>query len=115
MTRVAAILEADLQAAVIDLAHLYGWRIFHARPAQNARGNWRTPVSADGAGFPDLVMARKHEVVIVELKSQAGRLRPEQTEWLADLAAIDPTDRRLRTFVWRPSDWLAGTIAAALR
>ena len=115
MTTQVPVSEAELQQAVIDFAHLLGWRVAHFRPAQNSRGGWRTPVSADGAGFPDLVLARNREVVIAELKSQVGRLRPEQTEWLAALAAIDPADRRLRTFVWRPSDWFDGSIAEALR
>ena len=45
--------ERELQDAVIQLARLLGWRVAHFRPAMTTRG-WRTPVSADGAGFPDL-------------------------------------------------------------
>mgnify|MGYP001585176942 CR=1 FL=1 len=102
--------EAGLQAAVIDLAHLLGWRIFHARPAQNSRGDWRTAVSADGAGFPDLVMARKGVVIFAELKSEKGRLSPAQEAWLAALA----WNGNCRSFVWRPADWLGGRIERAL-
>src|SRR5205823_4705076 len=60
--------EAALQTQVIQLGHLYRWRIAHFRPALTAQG-WRTPVEADGAGFPDLVLTRSPELIIAELKS----------------------------------------------
>lgn len=88
--------EADWQAQVIDLAHLHGWIVAHFRPAQTAKG-WRTPVSADGKGFPDLVLARKGEVLFRELKAQKGRLTQEQERW--GLILGDLWD------VWRPSDF----------
>jgi len=113
MNPVRPIFEADLQRAVIDYAHMTGWRVAHFRAAQTG-GRWTTPVSADGAGFPDLVMARRGRVVIAELKADKGRLRPEQTEWLAELGP-DIAGDRLRVFVWRPSDWFDGTITEALR
>ena len=43
--------EDDLQAWVIDVAHLRRWTVAHFRPAQNKRGDWRLPVAADGKGF----------------------------------------------------------------
>ena len=55
--------EAVLQDAVIELANLKGWTVAHFRPAQNARGDWRTPVAAQGKGFPDLVMVRRDQLV----------------------------------------------------
>ncbi len=91
--------EADFQRQIIDLAHLYGWRVFHARPAQNARGDWRTPVAADGKGFPDLVMVRDR-VLFVELKSAKGRFAPEQHEWLDVLE-----EAGAEVHVWRPDDF----------
>ena len=97
--------EKELQAAVIELAHLYGWFVAHFRPAQNARGDWRTPVAADGKGFPDLVMVRREQLMFVELKSAKGRLSPEQEIWIAKL-----DDTCAEVFVWYPKDWLDGTI-----
>ena len=97
--------EADLQAAIIDLAHLLGWRVAHFRPAQNSRGAWRTAVSADGAGFPDLVLVRNGVVIFVELKSEKGRISPAQEAWLAALP---------HSLVWRPADWFAGRVEEAL-
>jgi hypothetical protein len=98
--------EAELQTAVIDLAHRLGWRVAHFRPAQNSRGAWRTAVSADGAGFPDLVLARKGRVIFAELKAKNGRIGHEQEAWLAVLPD---------SLVWRPDDWFTGRIEDTLR
>src|SRR4051794_27414866 len=58
--------EAVFQDQVIEIAHIYRWRVAHFRPAQTSRG-WRTPVAADGMGFPDLVLIRQPEMIIAEL------------------------------------------------
>jgi len=86
--------EDDLKAVVIQTAQLYGWMVTHFRVAKTARG-WRTPVEGN-RGFPDLVLARDGVVLIVELKSQKGRVGPGQLEWAAALGSC----YRL----WRPSD-----------
>ena len=39
-------------------------------------------------------------LIFAELKSDAGRLRPDQADWLADLA---PTGAEV--YVWRPADF----------
>lgn len=96
---VLPISEADFQAAVIDLARVNGWRVVHFRPARTEQG-WRTPVAADGKGFPDLVCCGRGRVIFVELKSQQGRIRPEQQQWLDSLQAVGA-----EAYVWRPSDW----------
>jgi hypothetical protein len=103
--------EAQLQAAVIDLAHLLGWKVAHFRPARTARG-WRTPVSADGAGFPDLVLAKPGQpVIFAEVKPERGHLRPDQTDWLRTL----DESAGCKAVLWRPADWHTGTIEQALR
>ena len=89
--------EADLQRTVIDMAQTFGWRVAHFRPARTEQG-WRTPVAADGAGFPDLVLVRER-VLFVELKSERGRTTPEQSGWLSDLQSAGAFAQ-----VWRPSD-----------
>ena len=87
--------EADLQRAVIDLAHLYGWRVSHQLRVHDAAGRHRTPVQGD-VGGPDLLLARRGVVLHVELKSERGRLGPGQAEWGE---AIGETWR-----LWRPRD-----------
>lgn len=87
--------EAEFQDRVIATARLYGWMVHHTRPARMADGRWRTPVQGD-KGFPDLVLAHeRHGTVFAELKSDTGRLTPEQKAWLAVLGGV----------VWRPRDW----------
>jgi len=91
--------EADLQAAVMELARRCGWRVAHFRPARTD-GGWRTAVSGEGAGFPDLVMVRGKSLLIVELKSATGRLSAAQGEWVLALGAAGADMR-----VWSPDDW----------
>lgn len=105
--------EAEFQQAVVDYAHLMGWKVHHTRPARTDKG-WRTPIQGD-AGYPDLTMARRGRIVIAELKSETGKLTREQAAWLEHLPPRvaqedDSTDRDLHAHaievcVWRPSDW----------
>lgn len=101
--------EAALQAAVIECARLFKWRVAHFRPAQTVRG-WRTPVQGDGAGFPDLVLIRGPTLMFVELKAARGKVSRDQAEWLN---ALEQTPAIVH--VWRPDDWLSGAIEEALR
>lgn len=106
----AAETEAGFTRAVIDLARVLGWRVWHPRPARTARG-WRSAGSGD-VGCPDLILARRrvvpghaaaggdtveHKVLLVELKAERGTLGPGQKEWGE---AIGPGYR-----LWRPADW----------
>jgi hypothetical protein len=90
--------ERNFMAQVIDLAHYCGWRVAHFRPARMAHG-WRTPVGADGAGFPDLLMVREGVQIVAELKTEDGRLSEEQGRWL------DTFETVCRCYSWRPSQW----------
>jgi hypothetical protein len=101
--------EAQLQAAVIDLAHACGYRVAHFRPARLSDGNWRTPVQGDGAGFPDCFIVKKGRAIAAELKSERGRLTPAQSAWLEALASAG-----IEVYVWRPSHWHLGEIANIL-
>ena len=100
--------ESEFQDQVIELAHMHGWRVAHFRPAQTAKG-WRTPVSADGKGFPDLVMARRGYKIFAELKVNA-KLSDDQRLWLD---ALGPTTDRCLVVLWRPEYW--PQIEAALK
>ena len=107
--------EAQFQRSVIELAQINGWRVFHARKAQNGKGAWRTPVAADGAGFPDLVLVKDGRLVFAELKTDTGRLRPEQKQWLDELSLVGIDSAGCHecggaqsfydTVIWRPKDW----------
>lgn len=91
--------EASFQRAVIDLAHLHNWMVFHARTSRTTSGGWATAVAADGAGFPDLVLVRKR-TLFRELKTDRGRLSHAQDQWHARLH-----DAGADVGVWRPRDW----------
>ena len=52
-------------------------------------------------GFPDLVLVRPPRILFAELKTQGGRVRPEQQVWLDGLGRCGDVE----TFLWRPADW----------
>lgn len=105
-TALAEIPEAEWQKSVIDLARLFGWRIAHFRPAQTTKG-WRTPVAADGAGWPDLFLVRER-CLAIELKREKGKLTDDQIVWLTALR-----NAGIETYVIQPRH--LEHIAAVLR
>lgn len=90
--------EAELSTKVVKLAHEYGWKVsrFHRLPTQ--KGGWRTPVGADGKGFPDLTLVRER-TVFAELKMKRNSLRVEQRDWIARLKQAGA-----EVYVWREDD-----------
>ena len=102
-----------MQAAVVELAHRLGYLCAHFNPAQVRGGRWATPVSADAAGFPDLILAHTNPgtvAIAAELKTDVGRVSEQQHRWLDALDASG-----LYAVVWRPRDWHAGTVEETLR
>lgn len=93
----AAMTEAELMANVRDLANRIGLRCYHTHDSRRS-----------DAGWPDLAVVGRR-LILRELKTESGRLRPEQAAWIEDLqnAGVD-------TGVWRPSDWRSGRIAKEL-
>jgi len=93
----ASISERAFQTAVVELALVFGWSVYHP---------WMSVRSA--AGFPDLVMVRPPRVVFAELKTERGRVTPAQEAWLALLRACPGVE----AYLWRPADWeaLAGRL-----
>jgi len=86
--------EATLQAQVLEAARLLGWLVYHTHDSRRSQ-----------PGFPDLVLVHpgKRRVLYRELKTQKGRIRPQQQVWLDALAAAGQD-----AGVWRPADWLDG-------
>ena len=79
--------EADLQATILDAAHLFGWIVQHNADSRRAH-----------AGWPDLVLGHPHrsEVLIWELKTEKGRVTREQGIWLTLLAESGYEARMIR-------------------
>ena len=59
-----------------------------------------TPVGADGAGWPDLVLVAPDRILFRELKSATGKLSPAQEAWGTRLTGVG-----CDWGVWRPADW----------
>jgi len=91
--------ERDFLSQVIDLAKLFRWKIHHTRPAWSNKG-WRTPIQGD-TGFPDLVLVRSPKCIIAELKSEKGKLSPNQEQWLRELSECPG----ICVCVWKPSQF----------
>ena len=108
--------EREFLSQVIWLAHAFSWKCAHFRPARvlkNGMETWRTAVSADGAGFPDLIMIRPPRLVFAELKSEKGKTTLEQDAWLKNLKSchifvdLDGKNNAIflpEVYLWRPKD-----------
>jgi hypothetical protein len=76
--------KAELQALVVDLAHTHDWRV----------------TATSIPGWPAIVLLGHNRALFIELKSETGRVRPEQREVIGHLRAAGLDAR-----IWRPSDW----------
>ena len=97
--------ENELQRAIIELAELLKWRVYHV---SNVKGRLR---SGTGVGFPDLVMVRPPRLIFAELKSAKGVLTTEQQQWMNAIWGTLGVEGH----VWRPAQWFDGTIEGVLR
>lgn len=92
--------ENEFLGQVLQLAKLYKWQAAHFRAARTEKG-WRTPVQGDAKGFPDLLLTREGDLLFAELKSEKGKVSPEQQQWID---ALKKTGHPAE--IWRPSDWV---------
>lgn len=88
--RVPVETERGFSAAVIALARLHKWLVYHTRLSLGSE-----------AGFPDLVLVRPGDVLFIELKTMTGKLTPAQQHWQDVLAQCPGVE----VAIWRPSDW----------
>lgn len=105
MTQPCRTNERGFQEQVIDLARLFGWRCAHFRAAMSRSGRWMTPVQADGAGFPDLVLTKDGRLIFAELKAERGVLSQQQADWLSALSLVSRHSAHVTAVVWKPRDW----------
>ena len=93
--------EDQLQRHVLLVAKALGWISYHTHDSRRS-----------DPGFPDLALAHpaQRRVMFRELKTQRGRYRPMQREWLEmmDQAGLDAG-------TWRPADVVSGRIERELR
>lgn len=81
--------ERDWQSTVTGLATVMGWWTHHHHDSRRSSEGW-----------PDLVLLRPPDALFVELKTNTGRVRPEQALVLQMLSECG-----LEVHVWRPRDW----------
>lgn len=107
---VTAMLEDHLLRTVLELSRLLGITTAHFRPALSQSGRWHTAVAGDGKGFPDLVLVGGGGILYRELKTDVGRLSPEQAVWIRELRSAGAD-----AAMWRPADLHSGRIEQELR
>ncbi|KKL94458.1 hypothetical protein LCGC14_1864440 [marine sediment metagenome] len=104
----APISEADLGTWLEDLLDTYGWLWCHFRPART-KESWRTAITGH-KGWLDYTCIRGARFVVIELKSEKGKLSPDQKDWHD---AIDLLNRLriqkgyknpIEKYIVRPSD-----------
>ena len=106
--------EEELFENVRDAAGKLRWRLYHTRDSRRS-----------DFGFPDLVLVSRSRgrLLFVELKSDTGRLRSQQEGWLVDLETVGLRENDDETpgywmpevYLWRPRQWIDGTIEGKLR
>jgi hypothetical protein len=90
------ITEAQLQRDIIELCSWHHLLVYHTHDSRRSR-----------RGFPDLVIVGPRGVLFRELKSETGKMEPDQTCWGQGLA-----ESGANWAVWRPGDWHSGRIRA---
>ena len=103
------ITEKQFSQQVEDLLTLFGWQWCHFRPARTEHG-WRTAISGK-QGFPDYIAVRSSRILIFELKSEKGKVKPAQQEWLDALRLVPCVE----VFLWRASDETFDEIVEVLK
>jgi hypothetical protein len=95
------VLERDFQKQIVDYARTLGFKVEHKYGQASILGS-----RAIDKGFPDLVLGIERfigaVVMVIEVKGSAGRLKPEQKEWLAIF-----TRAGIPTFTYWPHEWPA--------
>jgi len=101
----ASVPERVLHRQVVATADLMGWASWHDEATNTPRKCDRCGEAVkrrrNKKGWPDLFLFRGSRLIVAELKSEKGRVSPEQQEWL-DLFRQIPG---VEVFVWKPSDW----------
>lgn len=96
--------EAECRTTILDAARRGGWRIHCPRKVQTDKGVHLTADEGD-RGWPDLTLARRGQLVCIELKrDKTGRMGEGQQEWIDVLDAVPGV---IALTVWVPSQMQA--------
>lgn len=98
-------IEDEFERAVVDIAHLFGWRAVGHRPMRTKHHGWRTGWKYDGTGWPDLTLVHHDGYIIAAELKVESRLSPEQVAWGDLLTAVqEHIAPRFVYALWRPAD-----------
>jgi len=67
--------EKELQSSVLEQLRWMGWLCYHTFDSRRSQ-----------PGFPDVVAVKGSRLMFVEFKTEKGKVKYEQTEWLSWLA-----------------------------
>lgn len=84
----AELLEKQIQSAILDIARVLGWRVYHTFDSRKSQ-----------AGFPDLVLVRDR-VIYAEVKRAGQKPRQSQVDWLNALSRAGA-----EVYVWTEDDY----------
>jgi hypothetical protein len=80
--------EAQWQRRITDLCDVLGLKWHHETDSRRSK-----------SGYPDLSICG-HGFLFAELKTERGKVSPEQQDWIDRLRHAG-----VEVYVWRPSDW----------
>jgi hypothetical protein len=83
--------EKELSQSLVNAARTMGWRVYRT---------WNSIHSPKG--FPDLTMVRGDRLIFAELKTEKGKVTPDQQGWIDALSVLG--NGRCEVYLWRPSD-----------
>ncbi|MDZ4263778.1 MAG: VRR-NUC domain-containing protein [Pseudomonadota bacterium] len=89
--------EKQLQATVVEMALAHGWSVYGVL-------DQREYSKRLSKGWPDLVLVKHQCIIFAELKSEKGKVSPEQRAWLNALRTVVRPMEWGYVKVWRPSD-----------
>jgi len=72
----AKISEVNLQSTVMEMMQWQGWLCYHTYDSRRSK-----------AGFPDLTAVKGSRLMFVEFKTEKGKVKEAQVEWLDALVA----------------------------
>ena len=78
--------EERFQQAVVELAELLGWHVWHDHDSRRNR-----------PGLPDLILFRPPRLIFAEIKVGTNRCTAEQLDWLGNVEACG-----VEAVEWRP-------------
>jgi hypothetical protein len=83
--------EAELSKIVRTIAEDLGWRVFWTRDNYSGASSGSRKIRSVGGtskGYPDLTLARNHNVLWIELKVNGNGMSVEQIQWMRDLPVV---------------------------